>query len=92
MAGTNCRSILQVVIGIGDPNPLVSGSGAKTLLDAGIEVAFVGGEEAEESYALNRDFMLRMKELEKLQSAPAASSMIAPAPLDPPSPLNPPPD
>ncbi|KAK9802064.1 hypothetical protein WJX73_009791 [Symbiochloris irregularis] len=36
-------AVTKVVIGIGDPNPLVSGSGAMTLRDAGIEVVFIGG-------------------------------------------------
>lgn len=74
---------MQVVIGIGDPNPLVAGSGAITLKNAGVEVAFIGGEEAEASYVLNSDFMKRMQEEAKLQSAPAASTSLSPGPVAP---------
>ena len=73
--------VLQVVIGIGDPNPLVSGSGAMMLRGAGIEVVFVGKEEAEASYAINRDFMQRMQDEAKLKSGPAASSVNSAEPI-----------
>lgn len=59
-AGT-CMCFLQVVIGVGDPNPLVGGSGVTTLLKAGIEVAYVGGEEERTCYDINEEFMNRMK-------------------------------
>ena len=52
---------LQVVVGVGDPNPLVGGAGIATCERAGIEVAKIGGEEEAECYALNEDFMERMK-------------------------------
>ena len=52
---------LQVVVGIVDPNPLVSGQGLKTLEDAGIDV--IAGCLQEECYAMNRDFMERMSTL-----------------------------
>ena len=55
------QSMLQVVIGVGDPNPLVGGSGVTTLSKAGIAVEFVGGQEEAECYAINADFMERMK-------------------------------
>lgn len=71
--------VRRVVIGIGDPNPLVSGTGAVTLRDAGIDVSFIGGEEAEACYSINREFMLRMTETAKLQAAPAASAAAAAA-------------
>ena len=52
---------LQVVIGVGDPNPLVGGAGIQTLQKAGIEVEIIGGEEEQAAYALNQEFMERMK-------------------------------
>ena len=52
---------MQVVIGAGDPNPLVGGAGIQTLAQAGIEVEMIGGEEEQIAYDLNRDFMKRMK-------------------------------
>lgn len=54
-------SLLQVVIGTGDPNPLVGGEGMKTLERAGIEVELIGGEEEQTAYNLNKDFMEKMK-------------------------------
>lgn len=44
-----------------DPNPLVGGSGIKTLEAAGIEVDMIGGEEEQAAYDLNAEFMERMK-------------------------------
>lgn len=73
---------MQVVIGIGDPNPLVSGSGCMTLRDAGIEVVFIGGEEAADCYSINNDFMQRMQDEAKLKSGPAASKANSAEPLD----------
>ena len=52
---------LQVVIGVGDPNPLVGGAGIQTLQKAGIEVEIIGGEEEQAAYALNKEFMESMK-------------------------------
>lgn len=46
---------------MGDPNPLVGGSGIKMLEDAGIEVIKIGGHEEEECYKLNEDFMKKME-------------------------------
>ena len=84
---TNWTSLLgmhmQVVIGIGDPNPLVSGSGCMTLRDAGIEVVFIGGEEAADCYSINNDFMQRMQDEAKLKSGPAASKVNSAEPLNP---------
>jgi diaminohydroxyphosphoribosylaminopyrimidine deaminase/5-amino-6-(5-phosphoribosylamino)uracil reductase len=51
--------VARVVVGIGDPNPLVDGGGVATLKKAGIEVD-VGCEE-EMCYEINKDFMERMK-------------------------------
>ena len=50
-----------MVIGVGDPNPLVGGAGIQTLQKAGIEVEIIGGKEEEAAYALNKEFMERMK-------------------------------
>ena len=52
---------VQVVVGAGDPNPLVGGAGIQTLEQAGIEVDMVGGEEEQIAYELNMEFMERMK-------------------------------
>lgn len=52
---------MQVVIGVGDPNPLVGGMGIQTLERAGIVVELVGGEEERAAYDLNAEFMERMK-------------------------------
>lgn len=54
-------NIPQVVVGVTDPNPLVGGKGIATLLDAGIEVELVGGQEETSCYEMNKDFMLRMQ-------------------------------
>ena len=50
--------VARVVVGCGDPNPLVAGQGIATLRKAGIAVA-VGAEE-EACRALNKEFMERM--------------------------------
>jgi pyrimidine deaminase RibD-like protein len=60
---------LQVVVGAGDPNPLVAAAGIATLEAAGIQVALIGGEEEQQCYDINQDFMARMKQ----QAAAAAS-------------------
>jgi len=52
---------MQVVIGAGDPNPLVGGAGIQTLEKADIQVEMVGGEEEQVAYDLNKEFMERMK-------------------------------
>ena len=52
---------MQVVVGVGDPNPLVNNAGVETLLKAGIEVAFIGGQVEQECYDINAEFMERMK-------------------------------
>jgi diaminohydroxyphosphoribosylaminopyrimidine deaminase / 5-amino-6-(5-phosphoribosylamino)uracil reductase len=50
--------IKKVVVGMLDPNPLVSGQGIQRLKDAGIEV--ISGVLEKESQALNRGFITRM--------------------------------
>ena len=47
-------------VGVRDPNPLVNNAGVDTLMRAGIEVAYVKGEEEQDCYAINADFMARM--------------------------------
>lgn len=54
--------LLQVVVGVGDPNPLVAAAGIATLQVAGIEVALIGGDEEQECYSINEEFMQRMKQ------------------------------
>lgn len=54
--------VLQVVVGVGDPNPLVAAAGIATLQSAGIEVVLVGGDEQQQCYSINEDFMTRMKQ------------------------------
>lgn len=64
---------MQVVVGVGDPNPLVASEGIATLRRAGIAVAVMDGAEREEAYQLNADFMARMQE-EATRSAAAAAA------------------
>ncbi len=52
---------LQVVVGVGDPNPLVGGSGIQTLEAAGIDVEVIGGKEEQDCYEINEDFMKMME-------------------------------
>ena len=53
--------VARVVVGMQDPNPVVSGRGIKRLREAGVDVV-VGVEEAEVR-ALNPDFIARMSAL-----------------------------
>jgi diaminohydroxyphosphoribosylaminopyrimidine deaminase/5-amino-6-(5-phosphoribosylamino)uracil reductase len=53
---------MQVVVGVDDPNPLVAAAGIATLQVAGIEVALIGGEEEQQCYSINEEFMQRMKQ------------------------------
>lgn len=53
--------LLQVVIGVGDPNPLVGGAGILTLEKAGISVSKIGAGLEKQCYDLNTDFMQRME-------------------------------
>ncbi len=52
--------MLQVFVGVRDPNPLVNNAGVDTLTQAGINVAYIGGEEERECFDINSDFMERM--------------------------------
>lgn len=56
-----CMPCVQVVVGVGDPNPLVASSGIATLKKAGIDVVIMDGQERADCYALNSDFMQRME-------------------------------
>ena len=51
--------VSRVVVGIGDPNPLVDGGGLSTLQNAGIEVD-VGCEE-QACYEINKNFFSRFQ-------------------------------
>lgn len=51
--------VARVVVGVGDPNPLVDGGGIGRLKRAGVEV--VVGCLEEDCYAMNTEFMERMK-------------------------------
>ena len=53
-------AMLQVFVGVRDPNPLVNNAGVDTLIKAGIDVAYIGGKEEQECYDINADFMARM--------------------------------
>lgn len=55
------KKCLQVVVGVGDPNPLVASAGIATLETAGIEVSIMDGPERDACYAINEEFMERMK-------------------------------
>jgi len=59
-----------VVVGAGDPNPLVGGAGVATLRKAGIEV--LEGVEAAACYDINRAWMERMAASAAAASAAAA--------------------
>ena len=52
--------MLQVFVGVRDPNPLVNNAGVDTLTQAGIHVAYIGGKEEQECFDTNSDFMERM--------------------------------
>lgn len=52
--------MLQVFVGVRDPNPLVNNAGVDTLTQAGINVAYIGGQEEQECFDVNSDFMARM--------------------------------
>ncbi len=52
--------LVQVFVGVRDPNPLVNNAGVDTLTQAGIMVAYIGGEEEKECFNINSDFMERM--------------------------------
>ncbi|KAJ9518476.1 cytidine deaminase-like protein [Haematococcus lacustris] len=54
--------VARVVVGVGDPNPLVASAGIATLVKAGIEVVCMDGAELQEAQDLNPEFMQRMRE------------------------------
>eukprot|EP00200_Dunaliella_tertiolecta_P006447 CAMPEP_0202340772 /NCGR_PEP_ID=MMETSP1126-20121109/2072_1 /ASSEMBLY_ACC=CAM_ASM_000457 /TAXON_ID=3047 /ORGANISM="Dunaliella tertiolecta, Strain CCMP1320" /LENGTH=215 /DNA_ID=CAMNT_0048931533 /DNA_START=56 /DNA_END=703 /DNA_ORIENTATION=+ len=53
--------VARVVIGAGDPNPLVASEGIATLRKAGIQVDLMDGHEQAQAFDLNPEFMERMK-------------------------------
>ncbi|GIL71497.1 hypothetical protein Vretifemale_2046 [Volvox reticuliferus] len=52
--------VARVVVGVGDPNPLVASEGLATLQRAGIEVVLMDGKERDDCFDVNREFMERM--------------------------------
>ena len=50
----------QVFVGVRDPNPLVNNAGVDTLTRAGIDVAYIGGDEEQQCFDINSEFMARM--------------------------------
>ncbi|KAF5828751.1 cytidine deaminase-like protein [Dunaliella salina] len=54
-------SVARVVIGAGDPNPLVASEGIATLRKAGIQVDLMDGHEQAQANDLNPEFMERMR-------------------------------
>lgn len=54
--------VARVVVGVGDPNPLVASAGIATLEQAGINVSVMDGEERDLCYEINREFMDRMQQ------------------------------
>lgn len=59
--------VARVVVGVGDPNPLVGGGGVKLLVDGGVVVEQVGGDEEAEAAALNPEFMEAMRRAAEAQ-------------------------
>ncbi|GBF92646.1 riboflavin biosynthesis [Raphidocelis subcapitata] len=68
--------VARVVVGAGDPNPLVAAAGIATLQAAGIEVALMDGAENARALDINRDFLARM-EAEARESAAQAAAIAA---------------
>jgi diaminohydroxyphosphoribosylaminopyrimidine deaminase/5-amino-6-(5-phosphoribosylamino)uracil reductase len=52
--------LLQVVVGVVDPNPLVASAGIATLQQVGIEVSIMDGAENRTCFDINAEFMERM--------------------------------
>lgn len=67
----------QVVVGVGDPNPLVAAAGIKTLQDAGIRVALMDGAERSACYDVNAEFMERMASAAAQEAAAASGAVRA---------------
>ncbi len=73
------RNISRVVIGILDPNPVVSGKGWQILADAGIETQFFPHDLMKKVKELNRDFIRDQKKKSKLGNnvPPSQSGTVA---------------
>lgn len=63
-----------MVVGVGDPNPLVAEQGIATVRSAGIEVEMMDGAEREACYSINQDFMERMQAQALAQQQAAAQA------------------
>ncbi|KAI8466465.1 MAG: pyrimidine reductase, riboflavin biosynthesis [Monoraphidium minutum] len=61
--------VKRVVVGAGDPNPLVAAAGIATLTSAGIEVAMMDGPENRRAIDINTEFMARMEEEARAEMA-----------------------
>ena len=61
--------VARVVIGAGDPNPLVAAAGIATLQAAGIEVALMDGAENARAREINADFFARMEAEARAEAA-----------------------
>lgn len=53
--------VARVVVGVGDPNPLVAAAGIATLQAAGVLVEVMDGQECTDCYIANEEFIERMK-------------------------------
>jgi diaminohydroxyphosphoribosylaminopyrimidine deaminase / 5-amino-6-(5-phosphoribosylamino)uracil reductase len=53
--------VARVVVGAGDPNPLVGGGGLALLEGAGVAVQLMDGAEGAAAVGLNPEFMARMR-------------------------------
>ncbi|KIZ07948.1 diaminohydroxyphosphoribosylaminopyrimidine deaminase [Monoraphidium neglectum] len=61
--------VKRVVVGAGDPNPLVAAAGIATLQSAGIEVALMDGAENQRAKDINTEFLARMEEEAAIEMA-----------------------
>jgi len=64
--------VTRVVVGVGDPNPLVASEGFATLRKAGIQVVLMDGAERQAAYDINAAFMERMAAEAHASAAAAA--------------------
>lgn len=69
--------VARVVVGTGDPNPLVGGGGLALLERGGVDVALMDGREAADAAALNPEFMAAMRAQAAAAAAVAAAQAAA---------------